>query len=200
MGGAQGRAEERAHAFAAVARTHLPQPRQPASLREIIERTAQRCYLDNFPETAVVLAPPRLMSSPVASSPSLLPPELQLGEPVTDAMHTEFVRLLDLAHDAPDAALVEALDAWIAHTREHFAQEERWMEALEFGPRHCHAGQHRHALHVAGLVRDEIAQNARFDLGRRLIGELREWFAFHVKTMDSMMIGHMRETGVAPVV
>ncbi|CAG9192605.1 Bacteriohemerythrin [Paraburkholderia tropica] len=140
------------------------------------------------------------MTPPVAPTPTPLPPELQLGEPVTDAMHTEFVRLLDLAHDAPDPELVAALDVWIDHTREHFAQEERWMEALDFGPRHCHAGQHRHVLQIASLVRAEIADNARFDLGRRLIGELREWFAFHVKTMDSMMIGHMRETGVAPVV
>lgn len=129
---------------------------------------------------------------------SFLPDELRLGEPVTDATHAEFVRLLDLARDAPDLALVTALDVWIAHTREHFAQEERWMDAADFGPRHCHAGQHRQVLNVAGRVRAEIVENGRVDLGRRLIDELRDWFAYHVRTMDSAMIGHLRETGVTP--
>ncbi|WP_322104178.1 hemerythrin domain-containing protein [Paraburkholderia sp. J41] len=138
-------------------------------------------------------------SLPSSLPTSLLPAELQLGEPVTDATHTEFLYLLDRARDATDDALVGALDAWIAHTREHFAQEERWMDATEFGPRHCHAGQHRHVLQVAALVRAEIADHGRFDLGRRLIGEVRDWFAHHVLTMDSMMISHMREAGVAPV-
>jgi hemerythrin-like metal-binding protein len=127
----------------------------------------------------------------------ILPPDLQLGEPVTDATHSEFIRLLDVADAATDESLIASLDAWIAHTKEHFAQEESWMEALDFGPRHCHAGQHRHVLHVVEAVRSEMADNGRFDLGRRLLGELRVWFAHHVKTMDAMMVGYMQAHGIA---
>ncbi|QGZ66543.1 hemerythrin domain-containing protein [Paraburkholderia acidisoli] len=139
------------------------------------------------------------MSLSAAIPASHLPAELHLGEPVTDAMHAGFMRLLDQTRDAPDDTLVAALDAWIAHTQEHFAQEERWMDAMDFAGRHCHTGQHRNVLHVAGAVRAEIVENGRFDLGRGLSAELRDWFAHHVRTMDAMMIGHMREMGVAPV-
>jgi hemerythrin-like metal-binding protein len=126
-----------------------------------------------------------------------LSPDLQLGEPMTDAMHAEFVELLDEAACAADEALVAALDAWIAHTRQHFAQEEAWMEEMDFGPRHCHAGQHRHVLYAAGEVRRQIAEEGRFAIGRQRVSELREWFAGHVRTMDSMMVESLRECGIA---
>jgi hemerythrin len=128
-----------------------------------------------------------------------LPHDLQLGEPVTDATHAEFLRLLEFTDSASDDSLIAALDAWISHTRQHFSQEESWMEAIDFGPRHCHTGQHRHVLHVADMVRREMADNGRFDLGRRLVSELREWFAHHVKTMDAIMVGYMREHGFPDV-
>lgn len=118
---------------------------------------------------------------------------------MTDAMHTEFIRLLDLTDSATDESLIAALDAWISHTKQHFSQEESWMEAMDFGPRHCHAGQHRHVLHVADMVRREMVANGRFDLGWRLVRELREWFAHHVRTMDLIMVGHMRENGIPQV-
>jgi hemerythrin len=53
-----------------------------------------------------------------------LPEALRLGEPVTDATHAEFLQLLDAAARADDAGFLEAYDAWIDHTRHHFAQEE----------------------------------------------------------------------------
>jgi hemerythrin-like metal-binding protein len=112
-------------------------------------------------------------------------------------MHAGFVQLLDAAASAADEALAPALDAWIAHTREHFAQEEAWMDEMDFGPRHCHAGQHRHVLNVAGAVRRQVAEEGRYAVGRQLVSELRDWFAWHVKTMDSMMVESLRECGIA---
>ncbi|MEM5328447.1 hemerythrin domain-containing protein [Paraburkholderia sp. JHI2823] len=129
-----------------------------------------------------------------------LSPELQLGEPMTDTMHAGFVALLDAAASAPNEALVAALDAWAAHTKQHFAQEEAWMETMNFGPRHCHAGQHRHVLNVVGEVRRQIVEEGRFDTGRQLVNELREWFAWHVKTMDSLMVESLLECGIAQAV
>lgn len=128
-----------------------------------------------------------------------LPPDLRLGEPITDATHVEFMRLLDAANMAPDEALPVALDEWIAHTQEHFAQEESWMEAMDFGPRHCHAAQHRHVLDIADRVREKLTNEGRIDLARELIGALHEWFAHHVQTMDAMMVASMLERGEAHV-
>ncbi|MEM5388404.1 hemerythrin domain-containing protein [Paraburkholderia phymatum] len=136
------------------------------------------------------------MSTSAMQCTPILPPDLQLGEPITDATHSEFIRLLDVADSASDESLIASFDAWIAHTNEHFAQEESWMEALDFGPRHCHAGQHHHVLHVVDAVRSEMTDNGRFDLGRRLLSELRVWFAHHVRTMDAMMVAYMQEHGI----
>jgi len=124
-----------------------------------------------------------------------LPEELQLGEPVTDATHAEFVQLLDAVARADDAGFLAAMDEWIDHTRHHFAQEDSWMEAMSFGPRHCHAGEHKHVLAVAVAVRDKVAKDGELGLGRRLVAELSGWFDHHVRSMDAMMVSHMRENG-----
>ena len=138
------------------------------------------------------------MTPPVPQRASALAPELQLGDPEVGTIHAEFVELLDAMDSAADdETFIAAMDIWIAHTEQHFAQEESWMEAADFGPRHCHTGHHRHVLEVAGLVRAKVADEGRFDLGRRLIVELRDWFAHHVTTMDSMMVNHLRERGIA---
>jgi hemerythrin len=137
------------------------------------------------------------MTPPVPPRACALAPELHLGDPEVDTIHAEFVQLVDAMDSAADEAFLAAMDAWIVHTEQHFAQEESWMEATDFGPRHCHTGHHRHVLDVAGLVRAKVADEGRFDLGRRLIVEVREWFAHHVRTMDSMMVNHLRERGIA---
>ncbi len=124
-----------------------------------------------------------------------LPEALRLGEPVTDATHAEFLQLLDAAARADDAGFLPAYDAWIDHTRHHFAQEEQWMEAMGFGPRHCHAGEHQQVLAVAQAVRDKVAEEGETSLGRRLVGELSGWFDHHVKSMDTMMVEHMQANG-----
>jgi hemerythrin len=137
------------------------------------------------------------MTPPAPHRAPALTPELQLGDPEVDTIHAEFVELVDLMDSATDEAFVAAMDTWIAHTEQHFAQEESWMEATDFGPRHCHTGHHRHVLEVAALVRAKVADEGRFDLGRRLIIEVRDWFAHHVTTMDSMMVNHLRARGIA---
>lgn len=124
-----------------------------------------------------------------------LPSDLHLGEPVTDATHAEFVQLLAAVAGADDAGFLAAMDEWIDHTRHHFAQEESWMEAMGFGPRHCHAGEHQQVLAVARAVRDKVASDGELELGRRLAAELSGWFDHHVKSMDAMMVEHMQKNG-----
>ena len=133
-----------------------------------------------------------------------LPDELRLGEPVTDATHAEFLQLLDAMVKADDAGFLATFDEWIEHTRHHFAQEEQWMEAMQFGPRFCHTNEHEGVLAVAKAVREKIAEEmcdpegpgkGGLSLGRRLAGELSAWFDNHVKSMDTMMVEHMQANG-----
>ena len=69
------------------------------------------------------------------------------------------------------------------------------MEAMAFGPRHCHAGEHQPVLAVADAVRTAVLDEGRVDVGRRLVSELSGWFDQHVKSMDAMMVAHMKENG-----
>ncbi len=121
-----------------------------------------------------------------------LKPELKLDDPFVDAVHTEFVQLLDAAARADDAHFLQAYDAWIDHCRQHFEREERWMASTKFGPQYCHAADHDEVLKVAAAVRDKVARDAQFELGRRLLAEVSEWFDHHVRTMDSMMVSHLK--------
>lgn len=144
-------------------------------------------------------------SDPYASLSSTgLPDELRLGEPVTDATHAEFLQLLDAVAKADDAGFLAAFDEWIEHTRHHFEQEEQWMEAMQFGPRFCHTNEHQGVLQVVKAVRDKIAEEqvdpegpgkGGMSLGRRLVDELSGWFDNHVKSMDAMMVEHMKANG-----
>jgi len=135
------------------------------------------------------------MTDSASLSSAGLSPELHLGEPVTDATHAEFTLLLAAAARADDDGFLAAFDEWIEHTRHHFAQEDGWMEAMDFGARHCHAGEHKQVLAVAEAVRAKVVDEGQLELGRRLVGELSGWFAHHVTTMDAMMVSHMRENG-----
>lgn len=121
-----------------------------------------------------------------------LKPELKLDDPFVDAVHTEFVQLLDAAARADDAHFLQAYDAWIDHCRQHFEREERWMASTKFGPQYCHAADHNEVLKVAAAVREKVAGDAQFELGRRLLAEASEWFDHHVRTMDSMMVSHLK--------
>ncbi|RZT41426.1 bacteriohemerythrin [Cupriavidus agavae] len=137
-----------------------------------------------------------------------LPDHLRLGEPVTDATHAEFLELLDLVAKADDAGFLAAFDAWIDHTRHHFEQEEQWMTAMDFGPRYCHTNEHNGVLAVCQAVRDKIVQEhadpegpgkGGLVLGRKLAGELTDWFDNHVRSMDTMMVEHMKANGFSLV-
>ncbi len=48
-------------------------------------------------------------------------------------------------------------------------------------------------------MREKLARDAQFELGRRLLVEVAEWFDQHVRTMDSMMVSHLKMLNFAMV-
>lgn len=80
-----------------------------------------------------------------------------LDEATMDDTHREFVSLLNRVGGASDDDLLGALDNFIAHTEAHFAQEDRWMQAIAFPPLHCHQGEHANVLEVVREVRKRVA-------------------------------------------
>lgn len=125
-------------------------------------------------------------------------PALALDHPQMDATHEEFVDLLaaaDAALSGADAPLLAAFDTLVAHTEQHFAQEDRWMAATGFAPGNCHAFQHQAVLQVM----QECARRAReandFEPLRLAVGELAIWFPQHAQSMDAALAGHMASLG-----
>jgi hemerythrin-like metal-binding protein len=122
---------------------------------------------------------------------------LALGVGPMDATHREFVDHLNALDAASDDALLGLLDAFIAHTEAHFAQESLWMRATGFPPVHCHEAEHEGVLGVMREVRGHVAQG-KVHVGRVLARELPDWLRHHLATMDGALAYFMRTVEYAP--
>ena len=114
-----------------------------------------------------------------------------------DDTHREFVELLNRVAASPENGLLASLDEFIAHTEAHFGQEERWMEALQFPPLHCHQGEHANVLEIMREVRKRVACGETH-LGRTLAEAIAEWFPQHATSMDTVLALFMAQVGFAP--
>jgi hemerythrin-like metal-binding protein len=126
---------------------------------------------------------------------------LALDHPQMDRTHEEFVALLADAATAlpgPDAPLLQAFDAMIEHTIEHFAQEERWMAATGFAPENCHAFQHQAVLGVMTECARRARDGGDFEPLRLAVDELAIWFPQHAQMMDAALAQHLANVGFDP--
>lgn len=126
--------------------------------------------------------------------------ELALQHPQMDSTHQEFVDLLaqaDAALALDATTLLDRFEALIAHTIEHFAQEDRWMLATGFAAENCHSFQHQSVLQVM----QECARRARdaeapdFEPLRVAVRELAIWFPHHAQMMDAALAQHLAAVG-----
>jgi hemerythrin-like metal-binding protein len=124
-------------------------------------------------------------------------PTLQLDNEVMDHTHVEFVDLLNAVGDAGPDKILAAMDAFVAHTAQHFAEEERWMKESGFPPLGCHQNQHNMVLQVAREVRNRVA-GGETTLGEPLAKAVAEWFGDHVTVMDSILKQYMDMQGYVP--
>ena len=114
-----------------------------------------------------------------------------------DETHREFIALLNRLAEAPDEKMLAALDEFIRHTEEHFAQEQRWMEQRTYPPLACHVREHEGVLETAHEVRRHVAAGeTRF--GLVLAKAVAEWFANHASSMDHVLALYMKEKGFDP--
>jgi hemerythrin-like metal-binding protein len=122
---------------------------------------------------------------------------LMLDRGVMDATHEEFVELLNRLADAPDDRMLAVIDEFIAHTVAHFAQEQRWMEQMQFPPLRCHVEEHESVMQIAREVRRRVAAG-EMRFGRVLAEAVAEWFANHAASMDAVLALYMKEKGFEP--
>jgi hemerythrin len=104
--------------------------------------------------------------------------------------HAEFIELRKellglLTRQAADAEVDALLDKLLRHTRRHFAEEERLMQAAQFPPYLMHKTEHDRVL---ADMESRIAQwRQQRDAGalRQYAEEaLADWFTGHVGMMD----------------
>lgn len=127
--------------------------------------------------------------------------ELLVGYRPMDHRHEEFMACLGDLQRAPDAILLEVLDAMIDHLTAHFGEEDRWMEESGFSPRQCHLDEHVAVLKSAANVRKLLLQG-EVVLCRRFADALEDWFPGHATHLDSALAHWMCKTnfGGKPVV
>ena len=124
-------------------------------------------------------------------------PEMSLDMPALDTLHTECTDLIAAVLDATDDALLALWDRLIAHTAEHFAQEDRWMQATRFAAGNCHTTQHQQVLNIM-RGGTERARQGRLGELRVMAAELAVWLPQHIDAMDAGLAHHLRQVGYDP--
>lgn len=120
--------------------------------------------------------------------------ELLLGDPRTDHTHQEFIDLVNATTAAAADQKLAVYRELVAHTIEHFAQEERWMLACGIQPDFCHFGQHASVLQVMQEV-ERRALNGEMEYIGSMIEALVEWFPSHANSMDAGLVSYLQEKG-----
>ena len=106
---------------------------------------------------------------------------LATGDARMDETHEEFVTQLAALRALPHDQQLAPYRALVAHTREHFAREERWMVAVGFAPDNCHASHHRQILDTMRAVEEHYLQGDH-EIIERMAAALAEWFPMHAQT------------------
>lgn len=122
---------------------------------------------------------------------------LAIDQGLMDETHREFVEFLNRIADAPDAEMAGVIAEFIDHTKEHFGQEERWMESLAFPPLGCHRREHEGVLEIANEVQRRV-ENGEYRFGPVLAKAVAEWFADHAASMDTVLSMYMKDKGYEP--
>jgi hemerythrin-like metal-binding protein len=138
------------------------------------------------------------LATPLATPSLVWSDALHLGMPVIDQTHEEFVELLAAAEMADDEHLLECIEALQTHTVAHFGMEDRWMESTQFGPQHCHSGQHQLVLRTLQELLRCGREDGDLNLVRSILPDLGRWFSQHAQTMDAMLTWHLGQIGFDP--
>jgi hemerythrin-like metal-binding protein len=128
------------------------------------------------------------------SSPMLWTDSLNTGDARMDDTHEEFVTLLNQLLATPPDQQMPLYRAFIDHTVEHFAQEERWMLATGFSADNCHAEEHATILETMQAVVQHSEQGDT-ELITRMAEALAEWFPLHATSKDAGLAQHLKNVG-----
>ncbi len=121
-------------------------------------------------------------------------PDMVLGDVRMDDTHEAFLGMLNTLLVTPLRDQLPLYREALAHTVEHFAQEERWMIATGFTPDNCHASHHATILDTMRAVEQHYLDGDN-EIIQRLAEALIEWLPQHAATMDAGLALHMKDVG-----
>ncbi|MGE5478150.1 MAG: bacteriohemerythrin [Bacteroidales bacterium] len=120
---------------------------------------------------------------------------LNVGMDFMDHDHAETAAQINALAQSSGAERIAVLEAFIAHSREHFAREEAMMEKTGFFALHCHRDEHARVLAefevVLARLKGGDAQDAYFAT------TLPNWLLNHRNTMDLVTAQFARSAGYA---
>ena len=116
------------------------------------------------------------------------PAKFSIQVPAMDDDHREIIACMNRLHELHDAkasaaALGKALGELVRVTREHFADEEAYMEGLEFPERRTHGIIHKQLLER--LTQFKSAFDSSGKLTDDLFVFLRMWLKSHICGIDT---------------
>ena len=110
-----------------------------------------------------------------------------LGIDPMDTTQRGFVDLVNRLAAADKAGFAAGFPELLAHTRDHFAAEERLMEQCRFPAIGEHRAEHARVLGEMERFGAQVA-SGRTKLARAyLVEQLPQWFDLHAATMDSAL-------------
>ena len=118
--------------------------------------------------------------------------QLMLGDAGMDHMHREFLDLHARVLQASGQAFADGFNELLAHTRKHFTSEEILMTATAFPAVAEHKADHQRVLGEMDRFALRIAKGST-QMARAWVKEqLPDWFAVHVRNMDSALAMHLK--------
>ena len=131
-----------------------------------------------------------------ATSPTFMPwtDSLHTGDARMDETHQEFVDMINQILATPEDQQLPVYKAFLSHTAEHFAQEERWMLATGFSADNCHAEHHATILETMRVVEAHYLDSDPTII-TRMAEALAEWFPGHANSMDAGLAAHLKSVG-----
>lgn len=115
--------------------------------------------------------------------------QLSVGISKFDAEHQRLVELVNAVFDADQTgagkdALGARLDALIAYTQTHFANEERALQKHAFPGHAAHKAEHEALTAQVVAFRDRFLAGDSASLNHELLSFLKHWIKNHIQGTD----------------
>lgn len=117
----------------------------------------------------------------------------QLGYPIMDDTHGEFIALINKLGDSDKASFISLFQKLIEHTDAHFAAENELMDKSRFPASNEHKEEHQRILGEMHRMGKKVASGSTMMARAYIKEQMPQWFDLHAATMDSALAAHLKD-------